>query len=821
MAESDSLRLSQTPAARFTITYIWEWDADRWRVDSSCNIPPLSVSSPEEWWNRLSGPARETWDRAFSDGILSGAPRVDVVYCTSIDKNSTWHCRETASFFRDETGRVLTVAGQIRASRTPSPSRGFLHGLNQLLTGVATGEPLESTLDSLARLIDAESPGVRSTILLLDEEAGTLSTVAAPGMPPLYRNVTTDFKIGPSAGSCGTAAYRKEPVIVCDARESPLFAGLEDFVKAIDFRASWSAPIFGPRRRVLGTFAMYRHEPGEPTDADWDLIERCTNVAAVAIEHHQKARALLASESRLRMLIESTRTVPWEYDLAAQQFTFVGQQAMELLGYTVEEWLQPGFWASVLHPEDRDAAIAYCTEETYAGNDHSMVYRMKHRDGNDVWVLDLGSRIPNSSRPRAVGFMVNISRQKEIEHERHRLEEQLRNSQRLESVGLLAGGIAHDFNNLLTPILSFAGMIVADAPPDSETGRSAASIIDAAQRAAELCQQLLAYAGNGPVRVGRIKLNDTIRRCRALLSHAVARNADLRFELTDPLPRIEADESQLQQILFNTVINAGESLFGVPGVVTVKSSTRHVTAPIAVDAPSGGELQPGDYVVLSVHDTGVGMTDEVRSRIFDPFYSTKFTGRGMGLAAVAGILRRANGGVVVTSSAGFGTRFDIYFPVCTASDSSGEIPVDQVDESATTSGPDGAVLVIDDEPAVRVAIARVLEAHGARLFLGGNVAEGLQLLGAHRNAIGSIFVDFAMPDGSGIDFIREAHAIAPEIPIVLMSGYTSALLPTEPLLNKIAAFLAKPFTPDQLVGVWKSCAGANRSRPGSFAGQSV
>ena len=247
--------------------------------------------------------------------------------------------------------------------------------------------------------------------------------------------------------------------------------------------------------------------------------------------------------------------------------------------------------------------------------------------------------------------------------ERKKFERELQETQKLESLGLLAGGIAHDFNNLLTGILGNASLVLADTAPDHPARRRARQIVDAAERAAFLTRQMLAYAGRGQFVVAMIDTGRMVREIAPLVRSSIPKGVDLKLDLAANLPRIKADPAQIQQVLMNLMINGAEAIGDEStGTVTVRTSRREIGEREAAELFKSEPAEPGAHVQLEVIDSGAGMEDEVKARIFDPFFTTKFTGRGLGLAAVQGIVRRHRGVIFVHSAPGQGTTFRILLP---------------------------------------------------------------------------------------------------------------------------------------------------------------
>ncbi len=334
---------------------------------------------------------------------------------------------------------------------------------------------------------------------------------------------------------------------------------------------------------------------------------------------------------------------------------------LALAGMTAEEGLGEG-WAQAVHPEERDALLADWRRTIAAGADWKREHRFVTPQGDVRWVAALAAPLRGAGGELLgyVGTVEDITERKKSEEERRRLERKLQEAQKLESLGVLAGGVAHDFNNLLTGVIGYVSLAQQQAPDDAALRVFLDRAVESAQRAAELCQQMLAYSGRGRFVVGLVDLSQAVRDLNALLKTSVSRKAVLSLELADDLPPVLADASQISQGLLNLVLNASESLGGREGAVTVRTGLAWCDRDYLRHTAVEDDLPEGEYLFIEVADTGCGMDDEMRRRVFEPFFTTKFTGRGLGLAAVLGIVRGHHGAIRLTSEPGLGTTAACY-----------------------------------------------------------------------------------------------------------------------------------------------------------------
>ncbi len=374
--------------------------------------------------------------------------------------------------------------------------------------------------------------------------------------------------------------------------------------------------------------------------------------------------------------------------------------------------------------------------------------------------------------------------------ERKLMEDSMRQAAKLESLGVLAGGIAHDFNNLLTGILGNASLAADSISPSNPARNILNDVVAASERAAHLTRQLLAYAGKGRFVLEPVNLSELVREIAGLVRMSIPRNVQLRFELAEHLPSVLTDPSQVQQLIMNLVINGAEAIApGVPGSVSIVSGIHEVDEMYIRQTFSPGEIVPGKYVYLEVHDTGVGMDQATIARIFDPFFTTKFTGRGLGLAAVLGIVRGHKGALKVYSTPGKGTSFKVLLPAAME-----EVVQTKYEISAPDLRGSALVLVIDDEDVIRRTTKATLERYGYTVAVAENGLAGVELLRVLGASVALVVLDLTMPVMSGEEALREIRGINSEVKVILSSGYNEAEAIQKFTGKGLAGFLQKPYT---------------------------
>jgi PAS domain S-box-containing protein len=474
------------------------------------------------------------------------------------------------------------------------------------------------------------------------------------------------------------------------------------------------------------------------------------------------------------------------------QILFASEGALALTGCPGEDFVSGAAHVrDFIHPDDLARVRAETRASILARRDVEVTYRLKTRSGEEKWVLSRGRGVYREDGKLDVveGIVVDITDQKRAEEARLALERKLLEGQKLESLGLLAGGIAHDFNNLLSAILGNASLARLTLEPGNAADAQLRAIETASLRAAELCRQMLAYAGKGRFVVERVDLSAIVEDLLPLLRVSIARSAVLRLDLMKQIPGVKADATQIRQIVMNLVLNAVDALSGRNGEIRIWTGITEVDQPLLARCVTGQNLPLGSYVFLEVSDTGAGMPPEVLAKIFDPFFTTKFAGRGLGLAAVLGIVRGHNGALLVESEVNRGTRFRLFLPAIV-----GEVPrVDSPVEIPESWHQTGDVLVIEDEEPVRVVMSALLKNIG---FEPHAVADGRAGVEAFRNDPGRwslVIVDLIMPGLSGVETLAAIRSIRAEIRCLLVSGHAESEVLQRVALEPHIGFLAKPF----------------------------
>jgi two-component system cell cycle sensor histidine kinase/response regulator CckA len=398
-------------------------------------------------------------------------------------------------------------------------------------------------------------------------------------------------------------------------------------------------------------------------------------------------------------------------------------------------------------------------------------------------ILDLELRIQPTQIHRRPAFIVVPLDARE----RLGLEEQMRQAQKMEAVGMLAGGIAHDFNNLLTIICGYSQMLLAGATLDERDRAALEQILKAGDRAADLTRQLLTFSRRQSVQPTVLSLNSVVSGISKMVRRLIGENIDLRINPADDAGMVRVETGKAEQVILNLVVNARDAL-PEGGKLTIATRREDVDE----EQATALRLRPGRYAVLSVTDTGVGMDPKIRDRVFEPFFTTKERGTGLGLSTVYGIVKQSGGAIHLWSEEGVGTSLDVYFPRV---EEQAEAPLAE-EPPAALPGRE-TVLVVEDEEAVRRLVLAALEGNGYRVLVAGDGVEALKLISSHSGPLDLMITDLAMPGMSGVELARKVRERLEGIEVLFISGYAEELRQSGEIEE--ARFLQKPFAPKVLV----------------------
>ncbi|HEX8984054.1 MAG TPA: PAS domain S-box protein [Bryobacteraceae bacterium] len=507
-------------------------------------------------------------------------------------------------------------------------------------------------------------------------------------------------------------------------------------------------------------------------------------------ERKRAEEELRRSEKRFRTVADAAPVMIWSATPDGRRDYF-NRTWLNFTGRSAEQEAGDG-WREGIHPDDRERFSALLAQSTAASVPFTLEYRLRRHDGSYHCLLSSG--VPRfGAGGELLGFLGSAV---DIE-DRKQAEEKVRQAAKLESLGVLAGGIAHDFNNILVGIMGNASLLEDYIAPGTPERRIVDGLLQAAERAAQLIRQMLAYSGRGRFFVEMLNLSEQARQITALIHASIPKYVTLRLSLAPDLPAVQADAAQIQQLLMNLVINAAEAVREPGGWLEISTAVEYVDAALIAASVAAEDVHPGQYVVLTVSDNGVGMDEETRARIFDPFFTTKFTGRGLGLAAALGIVRGHRGGIHVRSAPGQGTTFRVFLPAAGKYSPISE-PAPEIEAGAS-----GRILVVDDEEMVRETARAALARVGFEVLLAHDGKHALEILSGGRDGIDLVLLDLTMPELSAGETLSRIRALCPRIPVIATSGY-SEMEAMERLGASIEGFLQKPFTMPQLARAVRS-----------------
>ena len=633
------------------------------------------------------------------------------------------------------------------------------------------------------------------------EGAGPLLHVkAAYHLREAEASATDQFQLRESATWPPTTSLALDPEGYGRIFEQLTVAGLP---------AAPSALVLVPRHggRRHGRCLVFADEGRSPEELGFllPLIERVADLTEVRLENlslvakleqlnqgldqevAERTKELRLSEARYRTLFDhvpdGVLLVDADDEGSLGRIVEANEAAAAMHGYSLKEILQLDVEA-LNAPGPGPRLDSFEARVWHLDPGETVQEELPHRrkDGSTFPVESIGTLVNLQGRQYLLAFSRDISERKEAE-------QVMLQTQRTESVGLLAGGIAHDFNNLLTAIMGQTGIAMDLLEPEAPGRDNLGKAMSAAEKAATLTQQMLAYSGRGKFTIQPVSLNWVILENLEFLQAAISKQVTFHLDLDEAMVPITGDPSQLQQVIMNLVINGAEAIGEGAGTITIRTRCVSLDSVDQAQWPlSGNSLTPGEFVLVEVSDTGCGMSPEVCARVFDPFFSTKPKGHGLGLSAVQGIIRGHRGGLAVQSEVGVGTSFKILLPTGNA-ELARALP-QSPGETATTPR---TVLVIDDEDYMLEVVRDILGIHGHAALLAISGEKGIEMMRLFQDRIDLVLLDLTMPGLSGVETCRHLRQVAPWIPVILSSGFAVEEATGQMRDMDLAGFLQKPY----------------------------
>lgn len=529
-----------------------------------------------------------------------------------------------------------------------------------------------------------------------------------------------------------------------------------------------------------------------PVESSDELGRLAQRVNTMAERLRESDGNLRDSKTRLQLVLDGSQLGYWDWDIVTGEVTRNDRWA-EMLGYTLEEVeYSVNQWTDLHHPDDRTLAWKSINDHLEGHTPaHEIEYRMRAKDGQYKWILDQAKIVSWDAQGKPVrmcGTHKDITKHKLAEQERDKLQSQLTQAQKMESVGQLAGGVAHDFNNMLSVILGYAELALDQVDPSSSLHQDLLDIYAAARRSADITRQLLAFARKQTIAPRILDLNETVGGMLKMLQRLIGEDISLAWLPGSGLGQVKMDPSQLDQLLANLCINARDAIAGV-GKVTVETGMITFDEEYCKDHPG---FTPGDFTVLVVSDDGCGMDKEILLKVFEPFFTTKAVGQGtgLGLATVYGIVKQNDGFINVYSEPGHGTTFKIYLPVHLSV--SGNIQVKTVPE--INMGGTETILIVEDDAMVLRMGKTMLERLGYTVLTANTPADAIQLAKTSTSRIHLIITDVVMPEMNGRDLADQLRTLDSDSKILFMSGYTADVIAHRGILDEGVCFIHKPFS---------------------------
>ena len=500
-----------------------------------------------------------------------------------------------------------------------------------------------------------------------------------------------------------------------------------------------------------------------------------------------------AEESRIKAfdfietLLASSPTGIHVYDGITGDCVMANQAVANMAGGTIKAIRAQNF--RKIHSW-HEAGLDRLAEETLAdGTTHHTEKAFTSTFGTPMVLDCFLSRFDVDGRPHLLFITVDIREKRRLEEENKRIEAQMLHVQKLESLGVLAGGIAHDFNNILMAVLGNADLALMRLAPESPARDNLKQIELAAGRAAELARQMLAYSGKGRFIIESLNITAIVEEMTHMLEVSISKKAVLRYNFSPDLPPVDADATQIRQVIMNLVINASEAIGDTSGVIAISTGAMECDAAYLSDTWINDHLPEGLYVYLEISDTGCGIEREVIPKIFDPFFTTKFTGRGLGMAAVLGIVRGHKGAIKVYSEKGKGTTFKLLLPASGRSQEqqAAALPIGDLWQGT------GTVLMVDDEETIRALGKDMLQELGFTVLTASDGREALELFDRNKDDIVCVVLDLTMPRLDGEQTFRELRRIKPDARVIMSSGYNEQEVTQKFMGKGLAGFIQKPY----------------------------
>jgi PAS domain S-box-containing protein len=700
----------------------------------------------------------------------------------------------------ESLARLATIAIE-NARLTEARNREAALGAaqNRMLELAVQETALSVTLDAIVREVeDLSTSGFLGSVLLLTEDGRHVEHCAGPSLPSAYNDAVKGITLGPHAEPFSTAPLDNAPMLVADRSNDPLWAELRQLAIGQGLHVCWSIPIRSTQGAMLGAFVMYHQGLREPLSADIEIIDFVVHTVGLVAHRARADSANRVSEARLRLAVDHADVGFWDVDFVRNTLIWPSQtKAMFGISADVPVTLQDFY--DGLHPEDRDATIEAFTAAI--DPERRALYEVDYRtvgreDGIVRWVAAKGRGVFDMAGRclRVTGTAIEITARKAAEEElrelnatlegriaqaiaeREEAQKALRQSQKMEAMGQLTGGVAHDFNNLLTPIVGTLDMLQRRGVGGEREQRLISGAVQSADRAKTLVQRLLAFARRQPLQTVPVDVTKLVNDMGDLVASTTGPQIKVVVDAPEHLPAAIADQNQLEMALLNLSVNARDAMLE-GGTLRISASTE------LVDKAHRSKLPAGEYLCLSVADTGIGMDAATLARAVEPFFSTKGVGKGtgLGLSMVHGLASQLNGALAIQSAPGLGTNVELWLPR-SMTEPTAPLRIVEVSEPRLMRG---IALLVDDEELVRASTSYMLAELGYRVIEAASGEEAMALMDTGES-FDLLVTDHLMPGINGTDLARVVRTSRPGTAILIVSGYAEreGLDPDLPRLTK-------------------------------------
>lgn len=722
----------------------------------------------------LLGQVRQGVERVLAGEL----PEFVIEYPLPVDGERKWILLRAAPIAMGEPRALIAhvdITGRKRAERLS----GIQH---EILSMVVADAPLRSILERLANAIEIEAPGAVAVVLLHGGDRNNITVGAAPSLQTAVKDQLDGAPVA-------QLLHFVDGPAIADLTTLPNVPWIGAAL-AYDFAGASTMPVRSKNGADLGLVLLLYRSPGQQPPLARTLLDVGSALAAISIERHRTVRALQEREARFQSVFTLQPDPVFTLD-AAGAIIAVNPSAEHLLGEaSADVFRQP--LASMI-PDPLRKSFDHHLQRALTGYPQRFTLALEPRGRGR---LDIDATLVPLVADGGVGgvYVVakDITEQLAAADRLAQSGKQLRQSAKMEAVGRLAGGIAHDFNNLLTAIRGYTDLLLANEQLAGGPRQDLEEIARAVARASGLTRQLLTFSRQQVVQLRRVDLNAVVDECRSLLTRLLRADTDVVTTFLPDAAWVEADPIQLHQVIINLIVNAQDAMPG-GGRITIEIG-RHPEADGS--APVLVPLEPGDYVTLTVTDTGKGMDAETQAHIFEPFFTTKPAGQGtgLGLSTVYGIVEQSGGRIGFRSTPDRGTTFVIYLRAQRA-------PIEPAERgSANRALPPGSetILLAEDEDAVRTLVRKILTGVGYTVLEARHGADALLVSREYRGSIDLLLTDVVMPELNGLKLARALAAERPDVPVVFMSGYTRDEVDRKGLTEPGVVFIHKPFTANEL-----------------------